>query len=78
MVNFYLDNININYYAMYVFINNKEIKLIQTEYNIVALLSEHLGKILTYNFIIKEILGYNDLGRVRTMLDFIKNNHQQE
>lgn len=51
----------INYNARRVFINGNEIKLTQTEYNIIALLSEHSGKMMTYAAIIKEIWGYNDL-----------------
>lgn len=51
----------IDYDARQVFINGNEIKLTQTEYNIIALLSEHSGKMMTYAAIIKEIWGYNDL-----------------
>lgn len=51
----------IDYNARRVFINENEIKLTQTEYNIIALLSEHSGKMMTYAAIIKEIWGYNDL-----------------
>ena len=52
----------INYDARLVTIAGNEVKLTQTEYNIVALLSEHAGKMLTYSFIINEIWGYNDSG----------------
>ena len=38
-------------------IRNKEIKLTQTEYNILALLSENSGKMMTYAAIIKAIWG---------------------
>lgn len=51
----------IDYDARRVFIDNTEIKLTQIEYNIIALLSEHTGKVMTYAAIIKEIWGYNDL-----------------
>ena len=34
-------------------------KLTQTEYNIIAALSEHAGKVMTYSAIIKEIWGPN-------------------
>ena len=47
----------IDYDARRVFLNAEEIKLTQTEYNILALLSEHRGKILTYSSIIKMIWG---------------------
>ena len=42
----------IDYDARQVFIGEKEIKLTQTEYNILALLSEHCGKVMTYSAII--------------------------
>ena len=51
----------IDYDARRVFIDDTEIKLTQIEYNIITLLSEHAGKVMTYAAIIKEIWGYNDL-----------------
>lgn len=58
---FRLREMKIDYDARQVFIGEKEIKLSQTEYNIVALLSEHCGKMMTYSAIIKAIWGhYND------------------
>ncbi len=57
---FRLKGLLIDYDARKVFIDDNEIKLTQTEYNIVALLSEHPGKIMTYTAIIKEIWGYSD------------------
>ena len=59
---FSLYDMEIEYDARRVSIAGEEIKLTQTEYNIVALLSEHAGKMLTYSFIINEIWGYNDSG----------------
>lgn len=57
----------IDYGARRVFIEKNEIKLTQTEYNIIALLSEHAGKVLTYSFIIKSVWGYNDLGATKRL-----------
>ena len=45
----------IDYNARRVFIANQEIKLTQTEYNIVAFLSENYGKMMTYAAIIKAV-----------------------
>ena len=45
----------INYDARQVFIRTKEIKLTQTEYNILAFLAENCGKVMTYAAIIKTI-----------------------
>lgn len=57
----------IDYDARRVFINNEEIKLTQTEYNIIALLSEHSGKVMTYTAIIRGIWGYNDLNSTKKL-----------
>ncbi len=54
---FTLKDLEIDYNARKVFINKEEIHLTQTEYNIVALLSENCGKMMTYCAIIKAILG---------------------
>lgn len=51
----------IDYDARQVFIDGKEVKFTQTEYNIIALLSEYSGKVMTYAAIIRAIWGYNDL-----------------
>ena len=45
----------------------EEIKLTQTEYNIVKLLSLHAGRVLTYSEIIKKIWGYSDSGSVKKL-----------
>ena len=54
---FSLKDLQIDYDARQVFIQNEPIKLTQTEYNIVALLSENCGKMMTYAAIIKAIWG---------------------
>lgn len=52
---FTLDDLVIDYDSRQIFINEKEIKLTQTEYNIVAFLADHCGKMMTYAAIIKSI-----------------------
>lgn len=59
---FELGRLTIDYDARRVFLDKNEIRLTQTEYNIVALLSEHCGKVMTYSAIISAIWGYNDYG----------------
>ena len=54
---FTLKDLEIDYDARQVFVQNEPIKLTQTEYNIVALLSENSGKMMTYAAIIKAIWG---------------------
>ena len=50
----------IDYEARRIFIHEEEIRFTQTEYNILALLSEHAGKVMTYSAIIKAVWGYDD------------------
>ena len=64
---FRLQELSIVYDARQVFIAGREIKLSQTEYNIIALLSENCGKMMTYAAIIKGIWGYPDEGSVKKL-----------
>lgn len=57
----------IDYDSRRVYIFDREIKLTQTEYNILAFLSEHPGKVMTYTAIIKAIWGYNDLNSTKKL-----------
>lgn len=52
---FTLDDMVIDYDARQVFIGDNEIKFTQTEYNILAFLSENAGKMMTYAMIIKAV-----------------------
>ena len=52
----------IDYDARRITISGTEIMLTQTEYNIIALLSQYGGKVMTYSAIINAIWGYNDEG----------------
>ena len=54
---FELNGLEIDYDARRIFLCSEEIKLTQTEYNILAFLSEHSGKMLTYSAIIKAVWG---------------------
>lgn len=64
---FKLRGLVIDYDARRVYIDETEIKLTQTEYNILAFLSEHSGKMMTYSTIIKTIWGYPDEGSVKKL-----------
>lgn len=64
---FVLQDLVIDYDARQIFINGEEIRLTQTEYNIVALLSGHCGKMMTYSSIIKAIWGYPDEGSIKKL-----------
>lgn len=60
-------SIVIDYDTRKFYFDGREIKLTLTEYNIIALLSEHFGKVLTYSAIIKEIWGYSDSGSIKKL-----------
>ncbi len=64
---FVTGGLTIEYASRRVFLDGEEIKLTKTEYNIIALLSEHAGKVLTYSFIIKNIWGYDDYGSTKKL-----------
>jgi len=44
-----------------------EVKLTQTEYNVLELLSMHAGKVMTYSEINKKVWGYSDSGSVKKL-----------
>jgi len=62
-----LHDLVIDYDKRKVAIDGREIHLTQTEYNILAMLSQHSGKVLTYAVIIKEIWGYADDGSTKKL-----------
>ena len=49
------------------FVAGQEIKLTQTEYNIVAFLSEHAGRVMTYAAIVRAIWGDTDCGSTKKL-----------
>lgn len=55
----------IDYDKRQVFIGRDEIDLTQTEYNIMAYLSTHTGKVMTYAAIIHAVWGYSDYGSIK-------------
>ena len=57
----------IDYDARRVFVDEKEVIFTQTEYNIIAFLSEHSGKVMTYSSIIRDVWGYNDVNSTKKL-----------
>lgn len=57
----------IDYDRRQVCMEGEEVKLTQTEYNIVALLSEHSGKVMTYAVIARAIWGGVDYGSTKKL-----------
>ena len=60
-------DLEIDYDRRIVSIGGNKICLTQTEYNIVALLSEHSGKVLTYAAIVKAVWGVSDPGGTKKL-----------
>lgn len=57
----------IDYDTRQVFMKGEDIRLTQTEFNIMALLAAHAGKVMTYTEIIKEIWKWSDSGSVKKL-----------
>ena len=64
---FFLEDLMIDYEARQIFKQETEVKLTQTEYNIVELLSMYAGRVLTYSEIVKKIWGYSDCGSIKKL-----------
>lgn len=65
---FVLEGLVIDYDARRIFVGEKEVRLTQNEYNIIAYLSEHCGKMMTYSSIIKAVWGsYVEDGSIKKL-----------
>ncbi len=64
---FLLEDLEIDYDRRLVTIGGTVVKLTQTEYNILAFLSEHTGKVMTYSSIIGNIWGRIDDGSIKKL-----------
>ena len=64
---FTLQDLTIDYDRRQVWIGETEIRLTQTEYNILAFLSQHTGKVLTYSVIISSVWGCIDEGSTKKL-----------
>ncbi|MGM9550560.1 MAG: response regulator [Faecousia sp.] len=64
---FAVDDLLIDYDRRQVSVAGKTVHLTQTEYNILALLSQHTGKVLTYAAIIRSVWGSLDDGSVKKL-----------
>ena len=64
---FQVRDLRIEYDSRRVFVGDVEVKLTQTEFNILAYLSEYGGKVLTYSAIVKAIWGCATTGSVKRL-----------
>ena len=65
--NFVLKDLVIDFDRRQVTAGGKTVHMTQTEYNILALMSRHTGKVLTYSSIIREVWGSMDDGSVKKL-----------
>ncbi len=64
---FQVRGLRIDYDARDVSLDGAPVRLTQTEYNIVALLAQHAGKVMTYSAIIQGVWGTADAGSVKKL-----------
>ena len=64
---FVLEDLVIDYDRRQVSIRSNPVHLTQTEYNILAFLSQHTGKVMTYSTIIRSVWGIMDDGSVKKL-----------
>lgn len=64
---FAFEDMVIDYDRRSISIAGKEIHLTQTEYNILAFLSQHVGKVMTYSAIIGAVWGVMDSGSIKKL-----------
>lgn len=64
---FILDDLEIDYDRRQVSVGGKSVHLTQIEYNILALLSQQVGKVMTYSAIVGAIWGAMDDGSIKKL-----------
>ena len=64
---FRAQDLEICYERRKVFVEGQEVRLTQTEYNIVAFLSQHAGRVMTYAAIVRAIWGDTDCGSTKKL-----------
>lgn len=66
-IKFSVGDMVIDYEFRKITVGGNEIKLTQTEYNVIELLSMHAGRVMTYSEINKKVWGYSDFGSVKKL-----------
>ena len=64
---FQLEDLTIDYDRRLVSVSGVPVHMTQTEYNILAFLSQHVGKVMTYSAIIRSIWGTMDNGSIKKL-----------
>ncbi len=74
-------SLRIDYAAGCVYIGDQEIHLTPIEYKLICLLAKNTGKVLTHNYILKEICGSytpSDVGSLRVFMAMLRKKLQTE
>lgn len=70
---FKLDYLTVDYERRIVLVDNNEVHLTPIEYKLLLLLIANKGKVLTHNYILKEIWGYGETGDSKSIRVFMAN-----
>jgi two-component system, OmpR family, KDP operon response regulator KdpE len=60
-------NLKVDLVSRIILVNETEVKLTVTEYAILALLIKHAGRVLTHNFMVREIWGIHYTDNYQTL-----------
>jgi two-component system KDP operon response regulator KdpE len=70
---FECDWLTVDHAKRKVLVDDQEIHLTQTEYRLLTLLIANKGRVLTHNYILRQIWGYDEAGDTRTVRVFMAN-----
>lgn len=70
---FQCDYLTVDYEKRRVLVDENEIHLTPMEYKLLLLMIANKGKVLTHNYIVKEIWGYEEAGDTKTIRVFMAN-----
>ena len=60
-------DLHIDFSRRQITLSGSEVRLTQTEYNIVSVLAHHAGQVMTYSAIIRAVWGSTDEGSVKKL-----------
>lgn len=63
--------LNINFVQRNVKVNNQEVDLTYTEYELLSLLARNRGKIVTYDILLSEVWGYDEVSELQSVHTYI-------
>lgn len=68
---FHCDYLTVDYDKRKVFVDENEVHLTPMEYKLLLLMIANKGKVLTHNYIVKEVWGYAETGDTKTIRVFM-------